>query len=283
MRRWGDWVAFAALVGGAVLMVGPFVWMVSTSLKPMAEQFDMALIPHTPTLRNYPQLFDIMPFHLMLWNSFKLSAISVAGQLLTCSMAAFIFAVVRFPFRNALFVLLLATLMVPVQVTVIPQFIIFKALGLYGTQAPLYLPSFLGGAFGTFLMRQYFLTIPIELAEAARIDGASLSRIFFTIYLPLSQARAGGIRDLCLPVFVERPLFGVDLSALGHGAHDADGGACVVSDAIWRAVDADDGGLADIGRADHRGVLSGPAPFHPGHQHERVEVGTRFFCEKSER
>jgi ABC-type glycerol-3-phosphate transport system permease component len=187
MRRWGDVLAFAALLAGAVLMVGPFVWMLSTSLKPLAEQFDMALIPQTPTLENYPKLFEIMPFHLMIWNSFKLAAISVAGQLLTCSMAGFIFAVVRFPFRNALFLLLLATLMVPGQVTVIPQFIIFKFLGLYGTQAPLYLPSFLGGAFGTFLMRQYFLTIPVELAEAARIDGASLARIFFTIYLPLSK------------------------------------------------------------------------------------------------
>lgn len=187
MRRWGDWAAFGALMLGAVMMVGPFVWMLSTSLKPMAEQFDMALIPATPTLQNYPRLFEIMPFHLLLWNSFKLSAISVLGQLLTCSMAGFIFAVVRFPFRGALFVLLLTTLMVPSQVTVIPQFIIFKFLGLYGTQAPLYLPSFLGGAFGTFLMRQYFLTIPVELAEAARIDGASLARIFFTIYLPLSK------------------------------------------------------------------------------------------------
>ena len=82
---------------------------------------------------------------------------------------------------------MLVTLMVPGQVTVIPQFIIFKWLGLYGTQAPLYAPAFLGGAFGTFLMRQYFQTIPIELAEAARIDGASLARIFFTIYLPLSK------------------------------------------------------------------------------------------------
>ena len=187
MRRWGDVLAFVALIGGALMMVGPFVWMLSTSLKPMAEQFDMALIPQTLTLRNYPELFEIMPFHLLLWNSFKLATISVAGQLLTCSMAGFIFAVVRFPLRNALFVLLLATLMVPNQVTVIPQFIIFKFLGLYGTQAPLYLPSFLGGAFGTFLMRQYFLTIPVELAEAARIDGASLARIFFTIYLPLSK------------------------------------------------------------------------------------------------
>ena len=187
MTRWSDALAFAALTLGAVAMMGPFVWMLSTSLKPVAEQFDMALLPHSPTLQNYPQLFQIMPFHLLLWNSFKLATISVGGQLLTCSMAAFIFAVVRFPFRNALFVLLLVTLMVPAQITTIPQFIIFKWLGLYGTQAPLYLPSFLGGAFGTFLMRQYFLTIPVELAEAARIDGASLSRIFFTIYLPLSK------------------------------------------------------------------------------------------------
>ena len=185
--KWRDSLAFAALTLGALAMMGPFLWMLSTSLKPMAEQFDMALIPHSPTLANYPKLFEIMPFHLLLWNSMKLALLSVAGQLLTCSMAAFIFAVVKFPFRNALFLLLLVTLMVPAQVTTIPQFIIFKWLSLYGTQAPLYLPSFLGGAFGTFLMRQYFLTIPIELAEAARINGASLSRIFFTIYLPLSK------------------------------------------------------------------------------------------------
>jgi ABC-type glycerol-3-phosphate transport system permease component len=182
-----DVMAFAALTLGALAMIGPFVWMISTSLKPVAEQFDMTLIPQNPTLENYPRLFDIMPFHLMIWNSFKISAISVAGQLLTCSMAAFIFAVVRFPGRQFLFGLLLVTLMIPGQVTAIPQFIIFKTLGLYGTQAPLYVPAFLGGAFGTFLMRQYFMTIPIELAEAARIDGASLARIFFTIYLPLSK------------------------------------------------------------------------------------------------
>ena len=183
----GDWLAFGALTLGALAMIGPFVWMLSTSLKLPAEQFDMALIPHSPTLENYPRLFEIMPFHLLLWNSFKIAGISVAGQVLTCSMAAFIFAVVRFPARNILFITLLLTLMVPGQITAIPQFIIFKWLGLYGTQAPLYAPAFLGGAFGTFLMRQYFLTIPIELAEAARIDGASLSRIFFTIYLPLSK------------------------------------------------------------------------------------------------
>jgi ABC-type glycerol-3-phosphate transport system permease component len=183
----GDILAFGLLLFGALCMIGPFVWMISTSLKPIVEQFDMRLIPATPTAENYPRLFDIMPMHFLLWNSFKIAAISTFGQLLTCSMAGFVFAVVRFPFRGAIFAVLLITLMVPGQVSAIPQFIIFKFLGLYGTQAPLYAPSFLGGAFGTFLMRQYFLTIPIELAEAARIDGASLSRIFFTIYLPLAK------------------------------------------------------------------------------------------------
>ncbi|WMT92666.1 carbohydrate ABC transporter permease [Pelagibacterium sp. H642] len=189
MRRrvWGDVLAFSVLALGALCMVGPFIWMISTSLKPMAQQYDMRLIPETVTVENYPRLIEIMPIHLQLWNSFFIAAVSTFGQLLTCSMAGFIFAVVRFPFRNTIFVILLVTLMVPAQITVIPQFIVFRFLGLYGTQAPLYLPAFLGGAFGTFLMRQYFLTIPKELAEAARIDGASLARIFFTIYLPLAK------------------------------------------------------------------------------------------------
>jgi ABC-type glycerol-3-phosphate transport system permease component len=102
-------------------------------------------------------------------------------------MAAFCFAVVRFRGRNVLFTLLLVTLMIPSQVTLIPNFIIFKWLGLVGTQAPLWLPAFWGGAFGTFLLRQYFLTIPRDLADAARVDGASLLEIFWYIYLPLAR------------------------------------------------------------------------------------------------
>ncbi|HZY69264.1 MAG TPA: carbohydrate ABC transporter permease, partial [Devosia sp.] len=119
-RLWGDILAFGLLLVGAICMIGPFVWMMSTSLKPVAQQYDLRLIPQTVTWENYPRLFDIMPFHLQLWNSFSIAAISTFGQLLTCSMAGFIFAVVRFPFRNLLFVLLLITLMVPAQITVIP-------------------------------------------------------------------------------------------------------------------------------------------------------------------
>ena len=118
-------------------------------------------------------------------------------------MGAFVFAVVRFRFRELLFIALLGTLMIPYQVTIIPNFIIFKALGLYGTQAPLWIPAFMGGAFGTFLLRQYFLTIPLDLAEAARVDGASLLRIFWSIYLPLAKPGAGSTGDLHLPRFVE--------------------------------------------------------------------------------
>jgi multiple sugar transport system permease protein len=183
----GDVFAYVILIIGAAFMLGPFLWMASTSLKVPAEQFDKSFIPETPTIANYIKIWTVMPFHLLAWNSFKIAAISTIGQLLTCSMAAFVFAVISFRGRDILFVALLITLMVPAQITAIPQFIIFKYLGLYGTQAPLYLPSFLGGAFGTFLMRQYFRTIPIELAEAARIEGAGLWTIFWKIYLPLSK------------------------------------------------------------------------------------------------
>ena len=182
-----DALAYALLILGAFVMVGPFVWMISTSLKEPADQFSRTLIPDPVTLTNYTGLWDALPFTRLIWNSFKIASLATVGQLLTCSMAGFAFAAVRFRGRNALFILLLVTLMIPFQVTLIPNFIIYRWLGLYGTQVPLYLPAFLGGAFGTFLLRQYFLTIPGELAEAARIDGASLWTIYWRIYLPLAR------------------------------------------------------------------------------------------------
>jgi multiple sugar transport system permease protein len=186
-NRRSDWIAVALLAAGSVVMAGPFLWMLLTALKLPVDQFKPGFIPETVTFDNFAKIWTIMPFHLLLWNSLKIALISTLGQLLTCSMAAFVFAVVQFRGREFLFLLLLITLMVPSQVTTIPQFIIFKYIGLYGTQAPLYAPSFLGGAFGVFLMRQYFKTIPIELAEAARLEGANLWTIFWRIYLPLSK------------------------------------------------------------------------------------------------
>jgi ABC-type glycerol-3-phosphate transport system permease component len=172
---------------GAVIMVLPFVWMVATSFKLPADQYTKTLIPDPATLNNFKELWQHLPFPHLLFNSFWLSILATIGQLLTCSMGAFAFAAVRFRGRNLLFTLLLITLMIPGQVSLIPNFIVFKWLGLIGTQAPLWLPSFWGGAFGTFLLRQFFLTIPRDLTDAARVDGASLMQIFWRIYLPLSK------------------------------------------------------------------------------------------------
>jgi len=186
-KRLVDLATYAILLIGAVAMVGPFLWMVSTAFKHPADQFSRELIPTDPTFENFTQLWATLPFSALIFNSFKVALLSTIGQIFTCAMAAFVFAVVRFRFRNVLFLALLLTLMIPFQVTIIPNFILFRILGLYGTQAPLWLPAFWGGAFGTFLLRQYFQTIPLDLAEAARVDGASLVQIFWRIYLPLAR------------------------------------------------------------------------------------------------
>jgi len=182
-----DFLAYALIIAGAVAMIGPFLWMASTALKLPANQYTRDLIPNPATLENFQTLWNKLPFTTLLINSFKIALLSTVGQLITCAMGAFVFAVVRFRFREMLFIALLATLMFPPQITLVPNFLIFKALGLIGTQTPLWLPAFWGGAFGTFLLRQYFLTIPHDLAEAARVDGASLWQIFWRIYLPLAK------------------------------------------------------------------------------------------------
>jgi ABC-type glycerol-3-phosphate transport system permease component len=173
---------------GAVLMVGPFLWMFSTSFKLPGDQFTKTLIPPTFTLNNFRELFSVdINFPLLFWNSTYISILITVGQMLTCAMAAFCFAVVKFKGREALFTALLLTMLIPPQVTLIPNFIIFKYLHLIGTSVPLWLPAFWGGAFGTFLLRQYFLTIPRDLVDAARVDGASLTQIFWKIYMPLAR------------------------------------------------------------------------------------------------
>jgi len=185
-----DIVAYIVLILGALTMLLPFVWMVSVSLRVPAEQFSRNIIPSPATFQNYLDLFKDLPdqaFLYLTYNSFKISILTVIGQVLTCAMAAFVFAIVKFKGRDFLFALLIATLMIPSQVSLIPNFIIFKYLGWIGTQLPLIVPAFWGGAFGTFLLRQYFLTIPRDLVDAARMDGASLFDIFWRIYMPLSK------------------------------------------------------------------------------------------------
>jgi ABC-type glycerol-3-phosphate transport system permease component len=183
-----DIITYALLILGSILMLGPFLWMVATAFKLPADQFTRTLIPPHFTWQNFRDLLSVdINFPELFGNSVYISILIMVGQMITCAMAAFCFAVVKFKGRNLLFTLLLITMMIPAQVTLIPNFIVFKWLGLVGSSVPLWLPAFWGGAFGTFLLRQYFLTIPRDLVEAARIDGASLPQIFWSIYMPLAK------------------------------------------------------------------------------------------------
>lgn len=171
-----------------LFMVLPFLWMLSTALKNRQTVFDVppAWIPWPPTLDSFSTLLQDVPFGHFYLNSLEVSVTITLGQLVFCSSAAYAFARLRFPGRNVLFALVISSLLVPAQVTIIPLYIIVKDLGLLDSLTSLIVPA-LTSAFGTFLLRQFFLSIPYELDEAARVDGAGPFRILVAIYLPLSS------------------------------------------------------------------------------------------------
>ena len=177
----------AILIAGSVVMLLPFAWMLSTSLKEPREIFTYppVWIPSPIAWENYPATVSAMPFGRFYLNSFVVAASVTILQILTSSLAAFAFARLRFRGRNALFLVYLATLMIPFQVTMIPNFILVRFLGWYDSYQALILPTAFS-ALSTFLLRQYFLGIPMDLDEAARMDGASSWRIWWQIIMPLS-------------------------------------------------------------------------------------------------
>ena len=186
-RRIGPLVLHGALILGSVVMLLPFLWMLSTSLKTPAEVFTFPpiWIPSRLAWENYVTTVSVMPFGRFYLNSAIVTASVTVLQLLVSSLAAFAFARLRFPGRNGLFLLYLATMMIPFQVTMLPNFILIRYLGWYDTYQALILPPAFS-AFSTFLLRQYFLGIPLDLDEAARIDGATSFRIWHQVILPLS-------------------------------------------------------------------------------------------------
>lgn len=177
------------LAGFALLMIIPYVWMLSTSFKINGEVFNYPIdwIPNTWHFDNYKQVWaGPNPFYLFYLNSIKITGITVFGNLLTSAMAGYAFAKIRFKGRNFLFLLYLATMMIPNQVLLVPRFILFDSLKLINTHYSLILPG-LFTVFGTFLMRQFFSTLPGELLEASRVDGAGYWRTFWQICLPLTK------------------------------------------------------------------------------------------------
>jgi multiple sugar transport system permease protein len=173
---------------GALIMIVPFVWMVSTSLKTKGATmvFPPQILPETISWENYMRVAETFPIDKFLLNSALVSVVSTVGQLILASMAAYAFARLEFKGRDKLFFLYLATLMVPTQVTMTPQFILMKYLGWLNTYQGLIVPG-LFSAFGTFLLRQFFLTIPKSLEEAAFMDGASHFRVYWQVILPLAK------------------------------------------------------------------------------------------------
>ncbi|MEZ4865476.1 MAG: carbohydrate ABC transporter permease [Caldilineaceae bacterium] len=185
--RFGYWVSLLLLGAFSIVVLAPFAWVLATSLRLPAESFSVPpqWVPVDPDFSNYEQVFERIPFWRQIFNSFLVSVSIVVGQLITASLAGYAFAHLRFPGKALLFWLVMATMMVPIQATIIPVFILIsKYMNLADTLTALILPA-LPTAFGTFLLRQYFLTIPKEFEEAAVIDGANPWQVFYRIYLPL--------------------------------------------------------------------------------------------------
>lgn len=183
-------LAYLLLVLTAISMIFPFYWMVATSLKTEARVFAFPpeWIPNPPVFESYRYLFLELPFPTYVYNSLKISLLWTVGVVLSSSLAAYAFARVRFRGRDALFMITLAALMIPAQVTMIPLYVVMTRIGWVDTHLPLIVPAYFGSAFGIFLIRQFFMTIPQELNDAAKIDGCSHFGVYWRIMMPLSKA-----------------------------------------------------------------------------------------------
>ena len=189
-RRLAAIVYYVVLLAVSLLMLLPFFWMVSTSLKDRAKifVFPPEWFPWPPTFENYREVFERQPFHLYYFNSLYIAILVTAGTCLFAALAGYAFAKLNFPWKSALFLLLLSSMMIPTEATSIPMFVWMSDLKLVNTHFPLIVPPMMGatGMFGVFLLRQFFITVPQDLDDAAKIDGCSPWLAFWRIMLPLA-------------------------------------------------------------------------------------------------
>jgi multiple sugar transport system permease protein len=186
-RRLERVLTYVGLLIATALFLLPLFWMVNTSLKQRFQVFvyPPEWLPSAPQWSNYAEALTRVPFGLFAANTLLIAGISIVGQVLSCSIVGYSFARLRFPGNRLLFGVLIATLMVPEQVTYIPLFVIYKQLGWLDTYLPLVVHQFFGHAFLIFLFRQYVMTIPRDFDEAARIDGAGTFGVFYRVLLPM--------------------------------------------------------------------------------------------------
>lgn len=215
-------------------MIGPFLWMIVTSFSSPADLYHYPpQLPASWHPENYSEVFSRFPFGTFTFNSIKIAVLASLGTVVSASLAGYAFARMNFRGKNVLYWVILATMMVPFQVTMIPVFFVIKTLGLIDTHAALILPAWFGfgmGAFGVFLLRQFFATVPKEIEEAAIIDGAGRFRIYYQVMLPLARPALATLavlafmtnwNDLLAPVIylstTEKMTLTVGLAALQGG------------------------------------------------------------------
>ena len=188
-RRMGVLLSYLVLGLGSMFFLFPLYWQLSTSLKTWqdAQRYPPLWLPWPPQWSNYAELVQRFPFALYLRNSAFIVTLVILGVLLSSSLAAYGFARLRMPGRDTIFLILLSTLMLPGAVLIIPQFVLFQSLHWVNTYKPLIVPSFFGNPFSIFLLRQFLLSIPVDLEDAARIDGAGYLRTYAQIILPLAR------------------------------------------------------------------------------------------------
>jgi len=186
---------FIVLALGSFVFLFPFFWMISTSLKTDSEvwSYPIKWIPSKLIWKNYIEIFNILPFWRYFFNTFFITFCRITGQVISCSIVAYTFARIKFPGRNVLFILMLSTMMIPGVVTLIPSFVFFSKLNWVNTWLPLIVPMMFATPFNTFLLRQFYMALPKELDEAAKLDGCSIWGIFIRILLPLTKPAIAAI------------------------------------------------------------------------------------------
>lgn len=190
-RPVGRIALLVVLILAAIPFVFPTWWMVTSSFKPMSEvmQLPPTLWPHSPTFEAYGDVFDLQPFAQQYWNSLYIAALVTVGTVVVSAMAGYAFARVRFPGANVLFVVILLGMLIPIEVTIVPLFRMVNALGFIDTHWPLIVIPIIGApsVLATFIMRQFFLTLPAELEDAGKVDGLTRAGIFWRIAFPLAR------------------------------------------------------------------------------------------------
>ena len=270
-RHRGAIVAFALVLGAVAISVLPYLWMVSSSLRTMDNMFSVPIqwIPNPVNWRSYVLAWHAQDFTRYFLNSGVVAVAITLGNLLLCSLAGYSLAKFRYFGRGLLFILILSTMMLPLEVTMVPLFLIIKRLDWVNSYQGLIVP-FLVDGFGVFLMRQYMLGIPKDLIDSARIDGASEFRIFWQIVLPLCKPAL-----VALGVFTFREAWDMYIWPLIIVSKDSlrtlPLGDLAVHEQLWHGVGSTDGDRGAGHAADDRAVLRAAARLHPGHRGDRAE------------